>query len=101
MKIAALFFFLFKKDDNQKMDDGDVILASTAYLNQGHVLTANQKHFPEPYFKEVKSWDLIFKKDLRTQKQLIYLLKPNFESINIDSKSKFMIPKKEGTMFPG
>jgi len=56
----------------------DSIIASTAFLNNAVILTANQKDFPEPCFTETKSWSISYKDNRnRTIHQMIHLLSTN------------------------
>lgn len=62
--------------------NGDSIIASTSFLNNALILTANHRDFPEPYFKEIKFWPVDYRTDKnRTNIQTIHLLKPNLKSL--------------------
>lgn len=53
----------------------DSIIASTVFLNNAFLLTANQRDFPEPCFKESKNWVIKYKDSgNRTAYRSIYLL---------------------------
>lgn len=58
----------------------DSIIASTAFLNNAGILTANQRDFPEPCFTEIDIWSISCKDDgNRTIHHLIHLLSSNVE----------------------
>jgi len=60
----------------------DSIIASTAFLNNTLLLTANQKDFPEPLFSERFCWHVHYKDDNnRTKTDNIYLLSVNPENV--------------------
>jgi len=60
----------------------DSIIASTAFLNNTHLLTTNQKDFPEPLFSEKYCWHVHYKdENNRTKTDNIYLLSVNPENV--------------------
>lgn len=88
-EIVEILFKTFRKfdiDDNVLIFGGlmncvgikgqfDSIIASTAFLNNSCILTANQKDFPEPCFKEIKCWSINYKDNgNRTAHLMIHLL---------------------------
>ena len=80
--IAALLYYIW----GPKSHDGDCIIASTALLNSAYILTANNTDFPEPYFKEVKFWNVNFPRENRTCNILIHLLKADDAKILEDMR---------------
>lgn len=78
--IAGLLCGVYKKAKTTLADDGDLIIASTAYVSQSFLLTANQKDFPYPFFEERECIPISFKEyenSHRTKIIALYLLEPN------------------------
>ncbi len=86
---AAQLETLYKElSVNSGISDGDKILASTAILTNGLILTANLKDFPPPFFK-YNFRELIERHQKRySQPIAIGILEPDFEIIikNIEAR---------------
>jgi predicted nucleic acid-binding protein len=64
---------------------GDSIIAATALMNTAVILTANHKHYPEPYFHEQKYWHIDTKsKDNRTTTMTVHLLQVDYVRCGTD-----------------
>lgn len=64
------------------MNDGDVIIGTTAFLEKGYVLTENHRDFPHPFFITEKSISLSYKLGDRVHKTLdLAIYKPQISLI--------------------
>jgi hypothetical protein len=61
------------------IDVGDKIIAATAILEDGSILTANHKDYPHPFFVTEKSYALPYQVGHFTKTLDVVLYKPNFE----------------------
>lgn len=80
--IAALLHRLFKDNHDKKIQDSDVIIAATAFLNNSYIFTSNRNDFPYPFFEEEKVTPILYKREIyKTECLLIAVLKPNTKLI--------------------
>lgn len=78
---AALLGGFYRDEKLQGMDDGDKIIASTAFLENGWVLTENHRDFPSPFFMMTKHFPLTYNKGHHKQTMDICLYRPNSKLI--------------------
>lgn len=75
---AFMYSFFKEKDKDKKLDDPDVIIATTAFLNNSQILTTNSQDFHFPYFEEIEVTPILYSfKPGKTNCLLLSLLKPN------------------------
>lgn len=68
----------------RKIEDGDLIISSTAFLNNSLLLTANRLDFPYPFFKEIRVNPILYQSmDIPgvTKTLTAFLLKPDIDLI--------------------
>lgn len=78
---AALFGSLYHDEKQDGIDLGDKVIAATAFVEKGFVLTANHKDFPHPFFITEKSYALPYEVGHYTKTLDLTLYKPNFALI--------------------
>lgn len=67
----------------QGVDNGDKIIGATALLNQAIVLTANGRHFPQPFFKELARATLErTDKNGSTHSIYLYYMEPDYSLVD-------------------
>ena len=80
--LAAMLQGLYVQEKRNDVDCGDKIIAATAILESGLVLTENHKDFPSPYFIMKKYVPITYLIDGRTNKTIdLGLYKPNYSLI--------------------
>lgn len=92
---SALLHTLYKEDTSinylDKISDGDKIIATTAILEEGYILTANRTDFCWPYFKEIDNKILVLQDSKKGVKAIgISLLKPNYDLIHKKIKKRVL-----------
>lgn len=75
---AAWLGGLYHDEKMDGVDIGDKIIASTAILEGGFVLTANHKDYPSPFFLTKESFALPYQVGHFTKTLDLILYKPNF-----------------------
>jgi hypothetical protein len=80
VKQATNILYHDEKVDN--VSDGDKIIAATAILENGFVLTRNHKDFPVPFFTTEKSVPLTYRNGNHQTTLDLAIYKPNLELIN-------------------
>ncbi len=74
------FYKLESKD--RKIEDGDLIIAATAFLNNSLILTANRNDYPTTFFEELQVKPILYQEIPGLTRTLtIYLLKPKSDLI--------------------
>lgn len=90
--IAGMLNTFYKSENVQRQaDDGDLIIAATALLNESFVLTANRIDYPISFFEEIKVNPILYQEMPGLTRALaIYLLKPKRDFIlrKLDEKLK-------------
>lgn len=89
-ELFRVFKMLFSKvKDSPKLYLGDILIASSAFLNDCYILTENLKDFPAPLFDVVASYPLISKvkegdeiKSKFSKTKVIFRLRPNSEFLD-------------------
>ncbi len=83
LTLAAILQGLYVQEQRKDVDVGDKILAATAILENGVILTENHKDFPPPFFTTKRSIPLKYLIDGRTNKTIdLALYEPNNELIS-------------------
>ena len=73
--LAAVFSNLYNDEGYKDVTPGDFILAATAFILGGYVLTNNHKDFPPPFFHAEREFPLAYTKGYYTQHlDLVFLL---------------------------
>lgn len=90
LTLASILGGLYHDEKLDGIDTGDKIIAATAILERGFVLTANHKDFPNPFFLTEKSFALSYKVKSYFQTLDLALYKPDFELIRrrVNEKDK-------------
>lgn len=79
---AAEIGGLYRDEGFQDIKMIDKIIAATAFLEKGFVLTKNHKHFPPPFFEPVSWFPITFKTNDRYVNTIdICLYKPRYKLI--------------------
>jgi len=83
LRLAAILHGLYIQEKRNDIDVGDKILAATAILEKGYILTENHKDFPPPFFTTKKSIAISYLKDGRVSKTIdLALYEPNTKILN-------------------
>lgn len=86
---AAEIGGLYKDEEFQDIDIGDKIIAATAFLDKGLMLTRNHKHFPPPFFESIEWFPVTFKTNGRHINTIdVCLYKPRYKLIARRIKEK-------------
>jgi predicted nucleic acid-binding protein len=78
---AAWLGGLYHDEKIDGIDIGDKIIAATAVVETGFILTANHKDYPHPFFVTEKAFALPYKVGHFTKTIDVVLYKPNLELI--------------------
>lgn len=78
---AALFGGFYHDEKIDGIDHGDKIIAATAFLENGWILTENHKDFPNPFFILIKHFPITYKKKGSHQTMDICLYRPHSKLI--------------------
>lgn len=79
---AARIGGLYKEEGFQDIKIGDKIIAATAFLEKGFVLTRNHKDYPPPFFEPVSWFPVTFKINGKHQSTIdVCLYEPRYELI--------------------
>lgn len=78
---ASMLGGLYHEEKRTDVDMGDKIIAATALLERGLVLTANHKDYPTPFFLTEKSFALTYKVGHYTKTLDLILYKPDSKLI--------------------
>lgn len=79
---AAEIGGLYRDEGFQDTEMVDKIIAATAFLEKGFVLTRNHKHFPAPFFEPISWFPITFKTNNRYVNTIdICLYKPRYKLI--------------------
>lgn len=81
LRFASLLGGLYHEEKIDGIDTGDKIIASTAILEKGFILTTNHKDFPHPFFLTEQSFALSYKVGHFIKTLDLALYKPNFSLI--------------------
>lgn len=68
--------------DKDRIKSGDKIIAATAILEAGFILTENHKDFPHPFFITQRSLPLIYKESHHNKTIDLAIYEPNWQLIN-------------------
>lgn len=81
--LSALLSTFYKSESkDRKIEDGDIIIAATAFLNNSLILTANRNDYPLTFFEEIKIKPILYQEIPGLTKTLtVYLLKPKSDLI--------------------
>ena len=71
-----------KDEANRNISLGDKIIATTAFIYNLPIITANVKDFPHPFFTSIASENIFYTKRSRKHVITIDILNPNFTSLN-------------------
>lgn len=82
LRMAARLGGLYREEKIEGIDSGDKIIAATAVLENGFVLTENHKDFPHPFFLTEKSLPLIYKVGNYNKTIDVALYKPHVSLIS-------------------
>ena len=87
--ISGILNTFYKSENIQReIDDGDLIIATTAILNQSLILTTNRIDFPTVFFEEVTVNPILYQKIPGLTRALaVYLLKPKSDLVEKLQKS--------------
>jgi predicted nucleic acid-binding protein len=86
---AAEIGGLYKDEKFQDVGIGDKIIAATAFLDKGFILTGNHKHFPPPFFESIEWFPIAFKTSGKYNNTIdVCLYKPRYELITRRIKEK-------------
>lgn len=80
--IASMLGGLYHDEKYDGIEMGDKIIAATAVLEDGFVLTANHKDFPHPFFTTKQSFALSYKVGHTIKTLDIALYEPNLDIIS-------------------
>lgn len=94
--MAGVLHGVYKKAKiERKINDGDLIIATTAILSQSLLLTADKDDYPHPFFEEKECLTISFKefKNSHTTSVIpIYLFEPNQTKTLQEVDKFFKIP---------
>lgn len=86
---AAEIGGLYKDERFQDINIGDKIIAATAFLDKGFILTNNHKDFPPPFFESIEWFPTAFKTSGKYVSTIdVCLYKPRYELISRRIKEK-------------
>jgi len=88
LETASILDGLYYDEGLTNISDGDKIIAATAILEDGLILTANHKDFPNPFFITHEWRVLPIKNPRYTQHLYLALYKPNTQLINLKVSDK-------------
>lgn len=80
--MASLFLSLYREERIENISDGDKIIAATAVLEDGLILTRNHKDFPSPFFINTKYSPIAYQTNHHSQTLDYIIYKPNIPLLN-------------------
>jgi len=78
--LSSIYSLQNAKTNGASMEDK--IIAMTSLVHRAQIVTANVADFPYPFFVQVESENILFRKKNKDQYLSIAVLKPNVEIIN-------------------
>ena len=90
LETASILDGLYYDEGLTNISDGDKIIAATAILEDGLILTANHKDFPNPFFTTHEWRILPIKYPRYTQHLYLAMYKANTQLINLKVSDKEM-----------